>query len=334
MPSNCPNPRIHKTLRVLWLLGAGLTNAPTTLANGQFEVPADCGDRAQFEASVRARMGSDAKALLESMDLSIERHPETYTLFMRVGAESRQLDDRNCEDLFRAAVVVAVALWVAPTPAPHQSNVVSPAPTPTPDPNPDKSVGLLKLRQLESTVSLPRGRIQVLPVHPPRSFPQLRLSGELGLSRGLQPKFSPAFGLRGSLEFESFGVASTLRFLPPNADRDANSRGVRVMAVGGHVTGYFKPVSRLGLGAGVSTYYLQGKGIGSDSTSTASVVSFGPLLGLWVILWQGDSVFVSLGAEGQWELLRPRFEILGYDEVFRASSLVWGSNLAAGYRFN
>jgi hypothetical protein len=333
MPLSRLIPRIHNTLLAMAPLAVGLSIAPRVLASGQFEVPQGCGDRAQFEARVRERMGSDAKALLDTLDLSIERHRETYALFMRVGAESRQLEDGNCEDLFRAAVVVAVALWVAPIPAQHPPEVQSRAPRSTPNANPEVNAGARHVRQSESTVSPPRGRFQVLPLRPRRPLPPLRLSGELGFSRGLQPRLSPVFGLRGALEFESFGIASTLRFLPPNRGQDGNGRGVSVIAIGGHLAGYFKPASRLGLQAGVSTYYLQGTGIGSDGTSTASVMSFGPLLGLWAILWQSHAFSLSLGLEGQWELLRPRFEILDYGEVFRVSPLVWASNLAAGYSF-
>ncbi len=332
MRPSCLFPRIDKALFGLALLCVGLSSSPALWAKGQFEVPADCGDRAQFEASVRERMGSDASALLDSMDLSIERHAETHSLFMRVGAESRHLDDRDCKDLFRAAVVVAVALWEAPAPLRQLSEHQSPGLAPTSEP--PASTEIPKARRLQSMVSTPRGRVQLLALQRARRVPEIRLSCELGLSQGLQPDLFPAIGLRSALDFESFGIAATLRFLPPNRQQDGNGRGVSVLALGGHLAGYFKPISRLGIEAGVSSYYVQGKGIGSHTTATSRLAAVGPFLGFWAILWQSDAVFLSFGADGQLELLRPRFEILGYNEVFRVSRVVWGSNLAAGFRFH
>jgi hypothetical protein len=150
---------------------------------------------------------------------------------------------------------------------------------------------------------------------------------------GLQPKLGPFIGVQVAIEAASFGVHSSLRWLPARGERDAHGRGVEVAAIGARVAGYYAPTRSLALELGVGVYHLNGTGLGSAQNVSAGLWTVGPLVGLWFTPLRWGSVFLAVGAEGQLALSRPSFEITGYAKVFRVSRMFGTTYLAAGYRF-
>jgi hypothetical protein len=296
-----------------------------------FSVPLTCGNESAFVREIRARVGKDAELLLQSLQLSIEATGDGFALSMRVGDEAKHLVDPHCDDLFRAAVVIAVALWEAPR-APEPAATDLPSTSTEPRAAEGASAPNEATPSEATTVSPPPGPHDAPEPNRVRAPLHASLQGEAGVVSGLTPDGAPTFGLRGTLEGPRVGVATGLRLLWPNEDRDDQGRGVSIFAVGAHVSGLVRPVPRLSLELGASAYLLRGRGLGSHATDTAILGSFGPRLGLWVIPYQTPRVSVSLGAEGQLAVLRPTFEISDYGRVFRAAAGNVGGFLAVGYR--
>lgn len=303
---------------------------------GHFELPAHCGSRGQFDSAIRDRLGSEAGALLEVIALSIQEQADGgYALHMQIGGDTRHLRDPSCEELFRAAVVVAVALWQAPSSSSaHRADAPPPAAVPPangPVTLPNADLPSAPLRELR--VQGPWGGVQ--PIASPATKRQLRLlvAAELGLSAGLQPQGGPFIGVRGAVESKGLGLVAGVRWLPSNSNRDQNERGVEVTAVEVQLAGYALPIRQLALQVGASADYVYGAGLGSKSDTSAGLWCLGPLVGFWLFAWQGASATVAVGADVQLQLIRPSFEILQYGSVFQVAPVTGHAYLAAGYRF-
>jgi hypothetical protein len=302
----------------------------------RFELPAHCGSREQFDSAVRERLGSEAGALLQVIALSIEGQADgSFALDMQIGGETRHLRDQSCDELFNAAVVVAVVLWQAPSSssahgvdaqpaqAVPQANVPVTPPNVVPPPTP--------LR--EPRLQGPWGSVQLSASQSTKRHVRLLAGAELGLSAGLQPQAGPFIGVRGALESKGFGLVAGMRWLPPNGNRDENKRGVEVTAVELQVAGYALPIRQLALQLGAAADYLHGAGLGSKSDTSDALWCFGPLLGFSLFAWQGASTTVAVGADAQLQLIRPSFEILQYGNVFQVARVTGHAYLTAGYRF-
>ncbi|MGC4068629.1 MAG: hypothetical protein QM784_29060 [Polyangiaceae bacterium] len=300
-----------------------------TTSTKHFSVPPQCGNESAFAREIRERVGSDAELLLEALEVSIEATEAGFALSMRIGNESKHLEDRRCDDLFHAAVVIAVALWEAPrSPSgPDATEVPASPPRARAASATDErtsSDGASAAPATSSRVA-PESRHVASPLH-------AWLQGEAGAFSGLTPDWAPTFGVRGALEGRRIGLVTGLRVLLPNGDRDDNGRGVSIFALGTHVSAYVRPVPRLNVEFGAAAHLLRGRGLGSQATDTALLGSIGPRLGLWVTPLQTARLALSLGVEGQLALIRPAFEISDYGRVFRAATGNVGGFLSVGYR--
>lgn len=323
--------------------------AANALAQGRFDVPERCGTRVEFEQQIASRVGADAPEVLEKTDLRIAAEDSGYRLTLGVGTEHRELTDLHCEDLLRAAVVIIVSRWQAP--AQRGDGTVEPTSRGPADaalgaatedqaasgmgaPAAENahSVGKPRSMTTVSAVTSPRGSVALgaLPRHPESSW---QIGAEVGIGYGMQPNLGPVLGLRVAHEYRAFGLATRLRGLPANEQRDANGRGVSVAGLGGSIGGYYRATPWLNIEAGLSCHYLHGRGLGSTNVDAAGVVALGPTASAWVTPWWSDSVFTAIGAEAHVDLLRPRFEILEYGQVFRVATLGATAFMAAGYHF-
>ena len=331
-PSQLVNPALALTVALL--------SARNADAAARFDVPIRCGARSDFDASIRARLGDEAHKLLDTLDLVIEPRGDAYRLSMRVGDDARTLEDPSCTDLLRAAVVVAIALWEAPSAqtATHRADgdAAPRAGEATGGIEGDLSAKPLQVSQVARTGGSllgPVGHVTAHTASSERKGLPVQLSGLAGIGQGQQPDWTPFVGVRAAVELKVFGIVASLRFSPADRTTDANRRGVIVTALGGQVAAYWKPLFWAGIEAGLSTHYLHGAGVGSRDVWSADVVSAGPHLSVWAIPWQNDWIFTTVATESHLNLLRPRFEISGYGEVYRVSGLSWASYLSAGVRF-
>src|SRR5688500_11690765 len=172
------------------LAAAALLASVPSWAAASLRVPAECGSEAEFERETRARLDREVPAL--PTVVAIERTGDGYLLRMRVGDELRQLRDHDCRELFRAAVVVAVATAMSQSRPPGQPKRGAP-------PAPAKE---------EPEREAPAGRGDRAPS---------RLKGSLsiggGAHAGHSPKLVPLVELEAKISASDFGGALGLRYL-------------------------------------------------------------------------------------------------------------------------
>jgi hypothetical protein len=203
-------------------------------------------------------------------------------LRVEIGAELRELDDESCSELFRAAVVVAVAMLL------HDRTPPEAAPAPAP---------------AETTTSTTPG-----------SRPRFTLSAGGGVNVGTLPHPTPTFELESQALWRSWGAALGVRYLLPSDKLDQAQRGATLQAFGAHAAGIFRPSRSWQARLGVAAQRLSGDGRGSLKTQSASVWAAGPTLGLGFVPYERGALWLGLGAEGQLNALRGDFQILNYNQ--------------------
>jgi hypothetical protein len=269
----------------LALLAAGGAHAATPAlpadAAPAHDIPSGCGTAAAFDAELRRRLGDDAR--LENVHVSISPRENHFHLRVQIGAELRELQDENCAELLRAAVVVALAVLMHEEPAPRPKE-----PEPAPPP-------------------------------PPRQYPSLTLAGAAGVVVGSLPKPGLGFGLESKALWRRFGVALDVRYLTPAEKRDAQDKGVKLGGFGAGVAGIFRPAEGWEARLGVAAQRLEGEGSGSIAVAQNDVSwAAGPTLGVGVLVFEARPLWVGLAAEGQLTLLRARFQIRNYSQEIAA----------------
>lgn len=243
-------------------------------------IPAECGSRAAFDAALRERLGEQAPT--SSVTLAIASAPNGYHLRVQLGDEQRELDDANCRELFRASIVIAVAMLLRDEERPPRA-------TPAPPP---------------SAPSAPRAR--------PHARPAFVVGAGAGFNAGTLPKPVLALELEGKALWHYLGVSANVRYLVSAEERDANDQGANLRAFGAGVTGIFRPSHSWEARLGVAGQRLSGRGLGSNRRYQDSVWAAGPTWGLHFVPVEYGPMWAGIGAEGQLNLVRGHFEILNY----------------------
>lgn len=273
-------------------------------------VPADCGTAEEFEAELRRRF--EREVYLPSIALTITpapaAEPARYHLHLSVAQETRELEDSDCRALFRAAVVVTATIVLSESEA--EPSAPPPAPVAAPPPAPPAP----------SSVEAPEAR---------RAF---RLGGSLGagVSVGLVPQAAPAFTLEGRALFApGFGFGLAGHYVTEESYEDDAGRGVTVDAWGGRAFGLYQPIPYLLTGLGASASKLNGTGQGSGGRSDSAWAA-GPTAGLWFVPLPRLPVWLAVGGELYWNVLRPVFAFDNYGEIFSSSRFTASLFLSVG----
>lgn len=252
-------------------------------AHAASELPPECGTRAAFDSELQKRLGADAP--LGSVQLSITGTAGSFHLRVQIGDEVRELDDPSCTELFRASVVVAVAMLMH---EPEQRQPPPPAPP---------------------------------PAAPRRQYPQLSVAAGAGLAVGTVPKPVLALELESKALWQRFGVGVRLRYLLPAQKVDAEAKHLNVRAFGAGMTGIFRPSALWEAQLGFAAQRLSGEGgQGIAQPQTDSAWAAGPTLGLAFIPIQTKPFWAGLGAEGQLNAVRGRFQIRHYSQDVTSES--------------
>ena len=240
------------------------------------EIPSECGARTDFDNALRQRLGEDTP--LSSVHVSIAPGAKGYHLRVQIGSELRELDDPSCSELFRASVVVAVAVLM-------HARETQPAPSLTPSASPHS---------------------------PLREYPKFTLTGGAGASVGTLPKPVLGFELEGQTLWRMWGVALNARYLLPADKLDENGQGATFSAWSAGVAGVLRPSRYWQARLGFAAQRLTGTGVHLAASQSDSVWAAGPTLGLgWYPLQQG-LFWAGLGSEGQLNAVRGRFQIRNY----------------------
>ena len=242
------------------------------------ELPLECGTRTAFDRELQQRLGADAKP--SDVLVSITPVADHFHLRVQIDNEVRELDDPSCTELFRAALVVAVAMLM------HE-----------PPPKP------LAARRAPPQAS------------PAREYPRFSVGLGAGLNVGTLPHPVLALELESIAFWRYVGLSASLRYLAPTHESDAQQKRVELSAWGAGVTGLFRPSRLWEARLGFAAQRLSGHGSGTITQGyDASVWAAGPTLGLAFIPLQQRLFWAGLGAEGQLNIVRGRFEILHYSQ--------------------
>jgi len=257
-------------------LAAACVRIESAHAATEPDIPAECGSRSDFDAQLKKRLG-DATPL-GSVHVSITPGPNRFHLRVQIGSELRELDDPSCAELFRASVVVAVAMLM------HDEQRREP-PRPAPRPL------------------------------PAREYPLFSVGAGGGVSIGTLPKPVLVLELESKLSWKYWGVGGSVRYYAPAEHIDTENKGVNLHAFGASISGIFRPSRLWEARLGFAAQQLSGEGTGSIvQTDGDSAWAAGPTLGLGFVPIHQGPFWAGLGAEGQLNLARGRFEILHYSQ--------------------
>lgn len=262
----------HFAVTLAWLL----LSAPA-LAQSE-AIPSECGTREQLEQELKARLGPDAP--VDSVAVSIQREAESFRLRVQIGAELRELTDPSCQELLRAAVVVAVSILLKDRQEPRGA--------PPPSAPPPASRGSHPLR--------------------------LAVSAGAGVQVGTLPDATPLLQLEGLVAGRYLGAALGARYLLPTRNLDELGRGATFDAWSAHATFVLRPAPAWQTRLGFAAQRLRGKGHGSAAPRTDSVWAAGPTLGLGFVALEQKPWWLGLGAEGQLNAVRGTFQIRNYNQ--------------------
>lgn len=276
-PSLPPSRRL--AARALAFATALLGASPSLAAVSEPDIPPECGTRADFDRELTRRLGQDTQT--QGVNVSITQAASRYRLRVQIGNEVRELDDVSCTELFRASVVVAVAMLL------HEPAKPEAAPPPAPPRKPA----------------------------PLREYPRFSVGAGAGLSLGTLPHPVLSLELEGKAFWQYLGVSVNVRYLAKAEKRDAEDKSVELQAWGAGVAGVFRPSRQWEARLGFAAQRLSGRGGGSITQSHAdSVWAAGPILGLGFVPVQHGLFWAGLGAEGQLNAVRGSFKILHYSQ--------------------
>jgi hypothetical protein len=292
--------RLHASalalVRLACALAATAAGVSTAYAQSEPEIPAECGSRGEFDAELKQRLGNDAP--LGSVHVSITQGPNRFHLRVQIGSELRELDDASCTELFRASVVVALAMLM------HDKE--KPAPP-----------------------------LAAPPPPPASEYPLFSVGAGAGLSFGTLPKPVLALELESKLLWKYWGAGVDLRYYAPSEHVDQANKGVSLQALGAGVVGIFRPSRLWEARLGFAAQRLSGEGAGSIRQKQGDIAwAAGPTLGLSFVPVRQGPFWAGLGAEGQLNLARGRFQILHYSQdVANASGNIYTVPGLAGAAF-
>jgi hypothetical protein len=316
---------------------------PVRNAQAAVEVPLGCGSELEFSGEVRRRLGSDIEPLPTS--LRIEPEAGGYVLRMQVGSEQRELRDPSCRELFRAAVVVAATIALsearrrnpalggeaapargvspaapsaAATTAPNAAAPSAAAPKPAASPK-------RTAQPMPAVAPTRTDKVVVEPSTEPHntqpSLVGLSLALGAGAFAGVTPALAPRFDLEARLTVTQFGVVAGGCWFPSSSETDGAGRGVEISGFRAALAAVWLPVELLEARLGGSVYRLSGTGVGSFGHRSDGAWSGGLMAGILVAPLRHGRLWAGAALEGEWLLVRSRFEILNYGDVFRVSSV-------------
>jgi hypothetical protein len=278
-------------------------------------MPEECGSAAALETEVRSRVGVRADAILAETRLTIFLDGEQYRLWMQVGTETREFRDPDCRHLFDAAVVVAASLAGAPAARAPESAAPPAAPS--------------------AAVTAPPNEARPTDTRE-RPSTGLVIGGAVGLGTNFGFLPDPSFNveLAGSVAWEAWGIAVRGRYLSPGSGADAAGHRVDVQAAGAELAATFTAWDLLEVRAGMNVRAAFGSGHGSSLTNgTDTAWSFAPVIGAWAFPLKFGKTWLGVGGDLALDLSPPRFEVIGYGNVFRSEPVDGSVFVGVGHRF-
>lgn len=277
-------------------------------AEVEVDVPPECGSKAELEAGL-ARLLGDAARSVPATRLEIGRREDDgmFTLRLSLPEETRTLRDENCRTLFRSAIVVAAAALRE---------------------NERAQAGEQRNEQAVRPASEARDEAG-------RQASAMRFGVSLGLggTLGLLPALAPRIELGGSLERGPLGAVVALHLLTNVETRSQSGRGLGAGAVGGRAALLIVPVRIVRIAAGAELDALHGSGLGAAQTLSDTAYAVAIVAEAGVVVFRASQLRLELLAGARYLVLRPRFDILGYGQVYQAALFGGDGLLRLGWTF-
>jgi len=309
----------------------------------RFEVPAQCGNEAGFRRELEDLVGGPAREIEPSVLEITEQAEGGFELHLELMGEVREIVDADCRTLLRSAVVIAAAaargeqLQPAPPPPPPPepaptAQPVAAEPLPAPPPPPPERVekGEVVVRVVEPPPPESIDAPSAASVARPATF---ALGAGIGLSGGTVPGASAVLDLRAGLDPAPVGFALSARYWP-GSEAEEDGRSVHVTGLGGRAAALIELGSVFHTSLGLEIDRLAGTGQeGVLGRGTASVWLLSGALELTVIPWSVEGIRLELGLGAQLALVRPRFVVSGFGNVYEVPPVGGGAIIRAVWLF-
>jgi hypothetical protein len=154
-----------------------------------------------------------------------------------------------------------------------------------------------------------------------RGAPRYGLALGLGVSGGVLPDLGGALELDARAEILPWALELSFRYWPERSS-SREGRGVDVSALGGRVAALLRVAPALNVLAGLELNRLEGAGAESvRGRNTAAAWQVAPTLGFSLITWDIGYLRLEVGATGRVSILRPRFVVTGFGDLYRVPVL-------------
>jgi hypothetical protein len=283
------------------LVLSGLVLSGSARAQTRFSVPDGCGSELEFRAELERLLEGRARAALPtSLSIGAPDASGEHTLRLELAGQTRELRDRDCATLLRSAIVIVAArARELPPPEPEP---------PPPEPEPEPEPVLQPARPAAQAEGAPAAAARPL---------AWGVRAGVGLASGVVPGLGFTLIAGASIEPDPLGAALSLRYALPRAEQ-REGRAVDVDSVGLRAEALYRIVPVLQLALGVEADWLHGSGApGVSSRQSSSAWRFAPTLGLGVVPWPETQPRLELGLSAQLALVRPRFIVEGFGDVYR-----------------
>lgn len=282
------------------------------VAQPAVRLPDGCGSAVEFVQGVERLVGADALAdHVVKISISDPNDRGVHVLTVEADGVRRWLEHPDCRTLLRSAVVI-VAASARPSSETRSSSALHEA---------EGGVSLPPRRAVEepSFAEPAAGGPRNSRGRSPESVP--RWNASLGVAAGAAYGVVPGIGnqweARGALYRDRWGGSVAVRHVLKR-HTSQEGRGAEVFAVGARVAALYRATKGLGVAAGIEIDLLRGEGVEgvprAHSASLGSAATFGELA---VIPWQVGHMRLELALQGRIALLRPRFVVVGYGDVYR-----------------
>jgi hypothetical protein len=135
------------------------------------------------------------------------------------------------------------------------------------------------------------------------------------------PDLGASLELGARFEQHRWGAALSLRYWPQRSG-SREGRGFDVSGFGGRAAALFRIAPALNSWVGLELNRLEGEGAPGVSGRDADVAwQLAPVLGASLIAWDIHYLRIEVGAAGRLSLLRPRFVVTGFGDLYRVPVL-------------
>ncbi len=321
------------------VLCALLLDASAAEAGDSVKIPPDCGTEEEFSRELERLLGAQvAGAHPLSLVITPRDAAGAYTLRLQLRNETRELRDDDCRALFRSAVVIAAASVRPDLAEVPPATIAEPPPAPSGTaPAHDQVSGRRPSAGLPDKVAPPaqasRNPIRVDGGASGSDTSEWRASlhGGAGVMVGLLPGLAPMLELGGTTTHGRWGVSGAVHYLPQTRS-EKDERGVELWALGGPVAIVFEPREWLRFSAGIAVYWLEGAGFGAWQNLTDHAWCVAPMVEATFIALHTLDLRVELSLQGYRSIVRPRFEIGGFGEIYRVPPFAGGVVARVAFR--